>query len=73
MIKVNAPCDAKPKLNAKCAFKFASHNVCGLTRRADYPEFIELVNKCDLIYFSESKIDEKDVVLIPGYMSIDQP
>ena len=45
MINVNAPCDAKPKLNANCAFKFSSLNVCGLKRRADYPEFIELVNK----------------------------
>ena len=70
---MNSPCDAKPKLNANCAFKFASLNVCGLKRRADYPEFIELVNKYDLICFSESKIDENDVVSIPGYMSIDQP
>ena len=70
---MNIPCDAKSKLNANCAFKFASLNVCGLKWRADNPESIELVNKYDLICFSESKIDENDVVLIPGYMSIDQP
>ena len=61
MINVNTPCDEKSKLNANCAFKFASLNVCGLKRHADYPEFIELVNKYDWICFSESKIDENDV------------
>ena len=73
VINVNTPCYAKSKLNTNCASKFSSLNVCGLKRRADYPEFIELVNKYNLICFSESKIDENDVVSIPGYMSIDQP
>ena len=49
MINVNTPFDAKSKLNANCAFKFASLNVCGLKRRADYPEFIEVVKKYNLI------------------------
>lgn len=47
--------------------------MCGLRRRAEYPDFIDLVNSYDLICFSESKIDKFDVISFPGYGSFDQP
>ena len=57
----------------KRSFKFASLNVCGLKRRAEYPEFIEFVKKYDLVCFSETKIDATDIISFPGFCCYDQP
>ena len=54
-------------------FGIATLNVCGLRRRSNFPEFLEFVQRFDLLCFSESKIDETDVISFPGYDSIDQP
>ena len=47
--------------------------MCGLKRRAEYPEFIDFVKNYDLVCFSESKIDATDIISFPGYCCYDQP
>ena len=47
--------------------------MCGLMKRAEYPDFIDMVESFDLICFSESKIDDTDVISFPGYCNIAQP
>ena len=37
--------------------KIGSLNVCGLRRRAQYPDFVEMVNEHDILCFSETKTD----------------
>ena len=54
-------------------FRIGSLNVCGLKKRAEYPDFIDMVESFDLICFSESKIDDTDVISFPGYCNIAQP
>ena len=51
----------------------ASLNVCGLKRRATYPEFIELVQKFDVLCVNESKLDKYDHIKAPGYTFINVP
>ena len=51
--------------------------MCGLSKRANYPEFIELVNKYDVLCFVETKTDDCDQIDLPGfqmvYMKIEHP
>lgn len=42
--------------------KLLSINVCGINRRLNYPEFIELVNRYDLLCFTETKTDDLDTI-----------
>ena len=42
-------------------FDIANLNVCGLRRRSNFPEFLEIVQRFDLLCFSETKIDGTDV------------
>ena len=44
-----------------------------MRRRSNFPEFLEFVQRFDLRCFSETKIDETDVISFLGYDSIDQP
>ncbi|MEW8548622.1 MAG: reverse transcriptase family protein [Candidatus Thiodiazotropha sp.] len=48
-------------------------NVCGLKRRAQYPDFIDMVENYDLLCFTETKIDETDIISFPGYCNFSQP
>ena len=51
--------------------KIASLNVCGLKRRAQYPEFEEFIKNNDIVCLSETKHDETDVISFTGYFSLD--
>ena len=44
-----------------------SLNGCGLKRRSQYPEFIELVKNYDILCFVETKTDDMDEIDLPGY------
>ena len=48
---------------------FGSVNVCGLKRRLDYPEFVDTVCKYDCLCITETKLDDTDVISVPGYNS----
>ena len=50
-------------------FDIATLNVCGLRRRSNFPEFLEFVQRFDLLCLNETKIDETDVISFPGYDS----
>ena len=41
-------------------------NVCGLRKRLEYPEFIELTNDYDICCFQETKTDDYDSLFVPG-------
>ena len=42
-------------------------NVCGINRRLQYPDFLELVNKFNILCFVETKTDDVDEIEIPGF------
>jgi uncharacterized protein YlxW (UPF0749 family) len=44
-----------------------SLNVCGLIRRSQYPDVIELINKYEILCFVETKTDDADKINIPGF------
>ena len=39
----------------------------------EYPEFLEFVNDYDLLLFSETKIDDTDIISFPGFSCFAQP
>ena len=43
-------------------------NVCGLTNKLEYPDFIEFIKKYDFICFVESNTDDIDAPTLPGYV-----
>ena len=45
-------------------------NVCGLKRRALYPEFVSLVNSYDMFFATETKLDDNDIIEIDNYSFI---
>ena len=47
--------------------------MCGLRRRSNFPEFLEFVQQFDLLCFTETKINQTDVISFPGYDCIAQP
>lgn len=51
----------------KPELKVLSLNVCGLASKSQIPEFIELINRYDIIGIQESKTDDCDDINIPGY------
>ena len=51
---------------------FGSVNVCGLKRRLDYPEFVDTVCKYDCLCITETKLDDTDVISVPGYNFLSQ-
>ena len=53
-------------------FRLASLNVCGLKKRRQYPDFSEILNEYDLLFFSESKISETDIITFPGFCSFEK-
>ena len=52
--------------------KCGSLNVCGIRRKLQYPEFRELISNYDLFCVTESKLDNYDIVDVPGYKFISQ-
>ena len=53
--------------------KIATLNVCGLKKRSQYPDFVEYFDKYDLICFVETKLEDIDVISIPGFQCFSQP
>ncbi len=36
-------------------------NVCGLTKKLQYPDFIDYINKYDIVCIAETKLDDIDI------------
>ena len=53
--------------------KCGSLNVCGIRRKMQYPEFRDLISNDDLFCVTKSKLDNHDLVTMPGYKFISQP
>jgi hypothetical protein len=45
-----------------------SLNCCGLKSKLNYPEFHEFVNTFDILCFVESKTDDLDEIVLPGFL-----
>ena len=52
--------------------QFVTLNVCSLKTRSKYPDFVDFCNKYDFLCFTETKIEETDVISIPGFISFSQ-
>lgn len=50
----------------------ASLNVCGIKRRLCYPDFLDLINDFDIMCLVDTKLDDTDVISVPGYSMISQ-
>ena len=53
--------------SGKPELKLLSLNVCGLASKSQIPEFVELINRYDIIGIQESKTDDCDDINIPRY------
>jgi hypothetical protein len=53
----------------KNVVKFLMINVCGLVKRIQYPEFMELIEGYDILCFIETKTDDFSSLII-GYKSL---
>ena len=42
--------------------------MCGINRRLNYPDFTELINRYDLLCFTETKTDDLDNVELNDYV-----
>ena len=51
---------------------FGCLNVCGLKSRLNFPEFIETLACHDVLCVTETKLDDTDVISIPGYNFMSQ-
>ena len=51
---------------------FGALNVCGLKKRLDYPEFISTISSYDIFCIAETKLDNTDVISVPGYTFLSQ-
>ena len=54
------------------SLKCASLNVCGLRRRILYPDFGELISHYDIFCVSETKLDDLDLINLPGHSFVSQ-
>ena len=61
--------NSKSSISLKCG----SLNVCGIRRKMQYPEFRDLISNYDLFCVTESKLDNHDLITLPGYKFISQP
>lgn len=59
--------------NPKDTLLIGSLNTCGLKGRIQYPEFVDLVRKYDILCISETKLDHDDVISCEGYTFFNQP
>ena len=55
------------------SIKCASLNVCGLKRRVEFSDFYELVNKYNLLFVVETKLDANDVISLPNFKFTNKP
>ena len=53
--------------------KFATLNVCGLKTRNNYPDFTDYLSNYDILCLVETKLDQTDIVSLPGFDCISQP
>ena len=53
--------------------KFATLNVCGLKTRINYPDFTDYLSNYDILCLVETKLDQTDIVSLPGFDCISQP
>lgn len=58
--RTEAPTASSPLNGGLKPFSIASINVCGLTRKLEYEEFITFVQSKDLLLFQETKSDDVD-------------
>lgn len=49
----------------KNVVKLLMINVCGLVKRIQYPEFMELIEGYDILCFVETKTDDADEINLP--------
>jgi hypothetical protein len=52
----------------KTVINIITINVCCLKRRIQYPEFLELVNDNDILFFVETKTDDVNEINLPGFI-----
>ena len=57
----------------KQVLKIASLNVCGLKTRLEYRDFVTYFSSFDNICYQETKVDEFDILSLPGFTAISQP
>jgi exonuclease III len=63
-VEEQAPRDKTHDLNT---LDFFSLNVCSIRNRLIYVELIHSISKYDIIGFTETKLDDCDVIKLPGY------
>ena len=49
-----------------------SINVCGLKKKLNTPEFVNLINSYDIVGIQETRLDDADNITIPGYTIVCQ-
>lgn len=47
--------------------KLVCINVCGLTSKLQFPDFIDFINKYDIVCKTETKRDKCDIIEIPNF------
>ena len=52
--------------------KILSINVCGLKKKLNTPEFVNLINSYDIVGVQETRLDDADNITIPGYTIVCQ-
>ena len=52
--------------------KILSINVCGLKKKLNTPEFVNLINSYDIIGVQETRLDDADCITIPSYTVVCQ-
>lgn len=53
--------------------KFGTLNVFGLKTRSHYPDFADYFSPYDFLCFVETKLDETDIISLPGFNFLSQP
>lgn len=56
-------------LNLNKKFNVLTLNCCGIRTKLNYPEFHELVNDFDVLCLVETKTDDLDEIIIPGFIT----
>ena len=51
----------------------ATLNVCGLKNRLNYPDFTDYISNYDILCLVETKLDQTDIVSLPGFDCISHP
>ena len=56
-------------LNLNKTFNVLTLNCCGIRTKLNYSEFHELVNDLDVLCLVETKTDDLDEIIIPGFIT----